>query len=135
MEAAGDADALVATLNSASGERTHIRGRDARGDVAARTGASEVVAYEAVSATAAPPEIDQAVRGDLTAVAVFSPRTAGIFAQLAPDTWRMNAERLSLYAISAAAAAPLSGFGFGDVVVAETPTADAMRAALCGAAK
>ncbi|MEM7269079.1 MAG: uroporphyrinogen-III synthase [Pseudomonadota bacterium] len=134
-QASGDAEGLIESLKDCLTPLTHIRGRESRGDVAVRLDASEVIAYAADATTTVPPEVDAAIRSDLTHVAVFSPRTAEIFAQLALDAWRMEYQRLSLVAISEAAAAPLRAFAWAEVIVAAESNADAMRAALCGAAK
>lgn len=144
ISADGDAAALAALvaarLDPAAGALIHVRGRDVAGDLAGALTARGFemrvhVAYEAVAIKAAPPEVDEAIRdGALDAAAFFSPRAGAIFAGLAPAAWRASLSSMTGFAISARAADALAPAGFGRIVVAEAPTAEALRAAICGAA-
>lgn len=141
-ESGGDAAALVSAILSGEGPRRflHVRGRDAAGDVvgalrAAGREAREIVAYAAEPSGPPPAEVDAAMRaGSLSAAALFSPRSAALFARAAPEAWRAAYPGMTAFAISAAAAAPLKGLGFGAMRVAERPDAAAFRAMLRAAA-
>ena len=135
---AGDAEGLVQSLIAAAPRNyLHVRGVHSRGDVAARLSQAgrptgELIAYEAVAAAQSPEEIDTAFKaGKIDAVALFSPRSASIFSQLAQADWL--GRRVTAYVISPATADPVRDTGFGRVVVAASPDGQAMRAAICSA--
>ncbi len=137
----GDGDRLVEVLSVARPLRyLHVRGAHTTGNIAERltfagrpTG--EVVAYEAIAATSAPEAVHTAINGgNIDALALFSPRTAAIFTSLARPEWTERLNRMIVYAISPAAAEPVKSLGFSDVVIADRPNGEAMRAAICGAA-
>ncbi len=140
----GDADALLSALLSARGagprRLVHVRGREAAGDMAGALCAAgravrEIVAYAAEPGGPPPEEVDAAMRdGGIDGAALFSPRSATLFAESAPEAWRANYPAMTAFAISAAAAAPLSGLGFGATSVSERPDAAAFRAMLRAAA-
>ena len=137
---AGDADRLVDSLKTADPKAyIHVRGVHSRGDVAARLTAAgrpttEVVVYEAVAADAAPREIDTAIlTGKIDAIALFSPRSASIFRRLARREWSERLSMATVYAISAAAAKPISDMGFAEVALAKRPDGQGMRAVICSA--
>lgn len=139
-DVAGDAESLVGTLiGAAPRSYLHVRGAQSRGAVAARLAGAgrptdELIAYEAVAAEYPPPEIDTAFKaGKIDAVALFSPRSASLFRNLAKVDWLRR--RVTAFAISAAAAEPVHDMGFAEVIVAERPDGPAMRAAICSAAK
>ncbi len=141
VDIAGDGDRLVEMLSASPSTRyLHVRGADTTGNIAERLTLAgrptdEVVAYEAVAATSAPKAVHTGiVSGDIDAVALFSPRTAAIFRSLARPDWTERLNRMILYAISPAVAEPVQGLRFSDVVVADRPSGEAMRAAICGAA-
>ncbi len=144
FSADGDAAALAALvanrLSPGRGALVHVRGLDVAGDLAESLTAKgfevrDHVAYEAVAVTAVPEAVDAAMLdGGIAAAAFFSPRAGAIFAGLAPDRWRAPLAGMTAFAISARAAASLAPAGFGRIVVAEAPTADALLAAICGAA-
>ena len=134
--AAGDAAAL-ARLALASGYRRffHPRGARVAGDLAGTLGAAgcslaaEVV-YRTEEADPPPPEVAAALRaGTVDLVTVWSPANARILARrLAELTAPLGGS--TLLAISEAAAAPLAGAGFGRVLIAPTPSRQAMLAAI-----
>lgn len=135
----GDAETMLGRILAGpdEGPYLHVRGADARVDLAARLraagrAAADLVVYRAVETGAPPPWLAEMLnRGDLGAAAFFSPRSAGCFAAAAP---RAGLAHVRAVAISAATAARLRGLGFARVEIAAEPTAAAMRAALCGAA-
>lgn len=86
ISAQGDAEALIALiLTTATGPLLHLRGREARGDIAARLTAAgipthEVIAY-AQEERPLTPEAIIALRGQTPVVApLFSPRSAALLA-------------------------------------------------------
>ncbi len=137
----GDGDRLVEVLSAARPLRyLHVRGAHTTGNIAERLTlagrpTSEVVAYEAIAATSAPKAVHTAINGgDIDALALFSPRTAATFMSIVRPEWTERLNRMILYAISPAAAEPVMSLGFSDVVIADRPNGEAMRAAICGAA-
>lgn len=144
IEGGGDADALLAGLLSAPGggprRLVHLRGREAAGDLAgalraAGREAREIVAYAAEPGGPPPEDVDAAMRaGRIDGAALFSPRSAALFAEGAPEAWCSAYSAMTAFAISAAAAAPLSGLGFGAMRVSDRPDAAAFRAMLRAAA-
>ncbi|MEL7466226.1 MAG: uroporphyrinogen-III synthase [Pseudomonadota bacterium] len=143
LSAGGAAADLVAMAKRRAapggGALLHIRGRDAAGDVSGALRAAgltvrEVVVYEAAAVTAAPESVAADIRaGRFAAAAFFSPRASSIFADLAREDWRGGLSVAAAFAISENAAKPLRHVGFGEVAIAEAPTAEALRAAICGA--
>jgi uroporphyrinogen-III synthase len=137
----GDVEALaglIATaLRPADGPLLHVRGRHAAGDLAGRLGAAGFETRAAEIYDQRPCPIDGEARallaaGGADAVAVFSPRSAALFAGLAASAgWSLAAA--TAVALSAAAAAPLEGLGFGRRVTAAEPTRAGMIAVLAGA--
>lgn len=131
QSAAGDAEALVAAIVAAggSGPLIHLRGRDSRGEVAARlTAAGLPTAEVIVYAQEAQPLTDAAhavLNGlDPVIVPLFSPRTAHLFAATQPTA------PLFIAALSAAVAAGLGELPCQKVIVAEKPEAAALLQAL-----
>lgn len=140
--AEGDAAALV-RLALADGARRflHVRGETVAGDVAGALGAggcdvAEAVVYGAEPADTVPAEVDAALAaGGASAIGLWSPRNARLFAEAARahPGWRLAA--LEGVAISAAAAGPLDGLGLSRVAVAARPDGEAMLDALTQAAE
>ena len=131
QSAAGDADALVAAIVAAdeSGPLIHLRGRDSRGEVAARLTAAGVLTTEViVYAQEAQPLTDAAyavLNGlDPVIVPLFSPRTAQLFAATQPTA------PLFIAALSSAVAAGLGELPCQKVIVAVKPDASALLQAL-----
>ncbi len=132
----GDARAL-AELARRSGIREffHPRGRDAAGDLKgwlAKTGqrVTEAVLYQAEETGAAPAPVTAALaRGAVGLVTVWSRRASAIFARHLASTGA-RLDNTALLAISAAAAEPLEASGFHRILLAETPNAAAMLAAI-----
>jgi uroporphyrinogen-III synthase len=129
--AAGDADALVAAILAAglAGPLIHLRGRDSRGDVAARlTRAGVATAEVEVYAQAPQPPSAEAkalLRGAAPVVVpLFSPRTATIFAGTRPTA------PLFIAALSPAVAAAVAELPTRRIVTASRPDAAAMVEAL-----
>jgi uroporphyrinogen-III synthase len=130
----GDVVALAALIarEHRGGAVLHVRGRHAAGDLVGRLAAAGVPARPAVLYEQRERPLPAAVVTALAegaAVALFSPRTAGLFADGArAGGWELG--RASAVALSGAAAAPLDGVGFGRVVVAASPIRAAMFEAL-----
>ncbi len=140
-DVSGNADKLVQVLLDANPQQyLHVRGVDARGDIAARLTKAgrpteEVVVYEAIETETAPAEVDTAIMaGKIDAVALFSPRSAAILKKLARVEWVSNLSTMTVFAISPSAAEPARDMGFANVVGAKQPNGSAMRAAICSAA-
>lgn len=129
----GDADGMVAALTARGpgGHWLHARGRDSAGDLAQRLDAAGwqvtpaiVYAQEEQHLTSGVRDVLE--RADPVVVAVFSPRSARIFAAQAGTV----AAPLQVVAISAAAAVPMAALGPAGVEVAATPDAPGMLEAL-----
>lgn len=131
QSAAGDADALVAAIIAAekSGPLIQLRGRDSRGEVAARLTAAGLPTAEAIIyAQDAQPLTDAAralLAGDHPVIVpLFSPRTAQLFAATQPKA------PLYVAALSPAVVAGLGDLGCEMVAVADHPDAKALLQAL-----
>jgi uroporphyrinogen-III synthase len=122
----GDADALVAALAHPGPPLIHLRGRDTRGDIAARLTRAGRDTAEAVvyGQEARPlPARARAALADETSpvlVAVFSPRSARLLRQAVPDL----RDTVTLAAFSPAVATELGNFP--RVLVADRPDGPAM---------
>lgn len=120
----GDLTALAALIRDEARGLTllHPAAAQPAGDLAALVGdvarVRTAAVYETVETDARPSEA-------WDAVLIHSPRAARALAGAAPDV----AGRLA-FAISEAAAAPLSPLGFAEVRIATAPTEDALLAAL-----
>lgn len=136
MEAGGDGDALIGALTAAEGRLLHVRGRDVAVDIASALHARgrdvrDIIAYAAIPGRNPDRMVDAAIAtGEVAAVALFSPRSAALFAHAAPIAWRGALKRMTALAISPAAAAPLQELGFERILIATNPNATAMRAEL-----
>lgn len=139
ISAAGDAAALMALLDARlrpeDGPVAVLRGETVAADVAAALRARgfetrETVVYAAAPSDHPPGAVARALAaGELRAAAFYSPRTAAAFADWARRA-RPPLARATAIAISAAAAAPLDGLGFGAVEVAAAPDGAAMLGAV-----
>lgn len=136
FSAEGDARAL-ADLARRSGIAgfLHARGRDAAGDLKgwlAESGqrVTEAVLYEAQETGPAPAPVAAALaRGTVDLVTVWSRRNGAILARRLPEAGAALGAT-ALLAVSAAAAEPLAGCGFGRTIVAGAPDGAAMLAAI-----
>jgi uroporphyrinogen-III synthase len=132
----GDVAALAALIAGAHRDGTvlHVRGRHAAGDLVGRLAAAGVPARAAALYDQTPrPATAEAVAALAAgaAVALFSPRTARLFAAAAQaDGWALG--RAAAVSLSPAADAPLDGLGFGRRLVAVASTREGMLAALAG---
>ena len=129
--AAGDADTLVTAIVAAgeSGPLLHLRGRDSRGDVAARLTAQAVPTAEVIVYAQEAQPLTDAARAVLAGhgpviVPLFSPRTAQIFAATRP------AAALYIAALSPAVAAGLGDLPCRMLRCAAKPEAAALLQAL-----
>ena len=138
LSAAGDVAALtalaLAEVRPGAGALLHVRGEHAAGDLAgalARHGI-EVRAAEIYRQTPCPIGGDAAAalaRGAIAVVALFSPRSARLFAaQARTSGWPLGG--VAAVSLSAAADAALVEAGFGARRIAARPDRDAMIAAL-----
>lgn len=137
----GDAEALanlaIADLSPGDGLLLHAAGSETRGDLAGRleragfTVRADVL-YEAIAASALPAIARDALSNQrIDGVLFFSPRTAGIFVNLADRAELRDAcARLRAYCISQATAAALHGFSFRSIHIAARPNEDALLALL-----
>lgn len=140
LSAHGDAEALLALILSSSdpGPFLHLRGQDARGDIAPRLAAKGRPAHAAIVYAQTPiPLTDSAQHvlscpdpvpdlvPDPVIVPLFSPRTAQLFAEQAG-----TGAPLWIVAISAATAKAVAGLQPARLAIAERPDAAAMLAAV-----
>jgi uroporphyrinogen-III synthase len=137
----GDAKALAALVKSRlrpdGGPILHACGAETRGDLAGRLTAAGYdvrtsVLYDAVAATGFPSSITAALcDGTVDAILFYSPRTAGIFAELARrDGLEAACRGIVAICISEAAAASVSDLAFRRTRIASHPSEDAILAAL-----
>lgn len=131
QSAAGDADALVAAVlaSGAGSPLIHLRGRDSRGEVAARLTAAGLPTAEAIVYVQEAQPLTAAARAvlhgkDPVIVPLFSPRTAQLFAATQPTAPSYVA------ALSPAVAAGLGELPRQKVIVADRPEAAALLQAL-----
>lgn len=138
LSADGDVAALAALVagrhRKAEGALMHVRGRHAAGDLAGRLAAvgfdvraAEI--YDQRPCLPGPEALALLQAGKAELVAVFSPRTARIFATEARERgWKLSGA--TAVALSAAADSELGKAGFARRIVAAAPTRDGMIAAL-----
>ena len=134
----GDVDDLAAMVIAAyrpgAGAFLHVRGRHAAGDLVGRLAAAGVPARAAEIYDQAPRPIEGRAQallavGEPAAVALFSPRSARLFAaQARAEGWPLGAA--TAVSLSRAADAALDGLGFGHRLVAPTPGRAGMLLAL-----
>lgn len=132
LSAHGDAEALLALILSSAdpGPFLHLRGQDARGDIAPRLAAKGRPAHAAIVYAQTPLPLTEAAHSllsghDPVLVPLFSPRTAQLFAEQAP-----TGAPLWIVAISAAAAKAVAGLSPARLTIAERPDAASMLAAV-----
>lgn len=144
QSANGDSGALALLAASAwlpgAGPYLHVRGRDTVGDLAGALAAEgietrEVVLYAAEPAATVPPAVTALLEeGRIGAAALFSPRSARLFAGFAAEAreagrgWKLGTA--TAIVISAATAEPLRALGFGRVEIAARPDVSGMIDAL-----
>lgn len=128
--AQGDAEALLDMILSLPepGPYLHLRGRDARGDLAPRLAAKGRPAHAAIVYDQRPIALTDDARAllaghDPVIVPLFSPRTAQLFCDQAP-----KGAPLWIAAISQGAAKAVSGLSPARLKVAERPDAASMLA-------
>jgi len=145
VSANGDVEDLtklaIDELDPAKGRVLHVGGTALAGDLVGALGkakfqAERVALYEARAATVLGGATIAAMgRGDLDGVLLFSPRTAGTFADLVKAADLDKACRaLTAYCLSPAVAAALGGLQFGAVRVAERPEQESLLALIDTAA-
>ena len=138
LSADGDVNDLAALVIAANrpgaGAFLHVRGRHAAGDLVGSLTAAGVAAraaeiYDQTPLPLAGPARTLLAEGGPAVLALFSPRSARLFAAQARDAgWPLA--RVTAVSIAAAADAGLDGLGLGRRVVAETPGRAGMVAAL-----
>ena len=132
VSAQGDAEALIALVLAShdQGPLLHLRGRDARGDIAPRLAAQGRPAHGAIVYAQDPQPLTPAARIALdgstpVVVPLFSPRSAALFAGQGPFS-----APLCITAISEATARAAASLAPHRISVAERPDAEAMVAAV-----
>lgn len=133
----GDVAALAALVAAAhrpgAGDFLHPRGRHAAGDLTGRLAGVGVPARAAEVYDQMPRPLSaearaQLARGEVDAVAVFSPRTAMLFAaEVRAGGWDLSC--VAAVSLAASADAALDGLGLGRRRVAAVPTREGMIAA------
>ncbi len=128
---------IVEKCRDRSAPMTHIRGESVAFDL--KTALQErdiplreLVAYRGASADALAPETrDLLLAGKIDAVILMSPRTAGIFAQLATEAGlREEARRLAFLCLSPAVAAATEPLSPTRVEIAKSPNLEGMLSAV-----
>ncbi|MBT4907273.1 MAG: uroporphyrinogen-III synthase, partial [Rhodospirillaceae bacterium] len=122
------ADLVLARLAPKDGALVHVAGTVTAGDLSGRLASSGFdvcrrVLYEAKPVGELPEEIEHPLEeGTLDAVLFYSPRTAAQFSDLvAAKGLAGHCSGIIALALSDAVAEKLSGLGFADVRIAETP--------------
>jgi uroporphyrinogen-III synthase len=140
LSADGDVDALAALaaarLDPEGGALVHVRGRRAAGDLVGRLRAAGFDArgaeiYEQATIPMPAAAAAALAGGGVDAVALFSPRSAALFAKAAAAS-RWDLGRAAAVSLGAAADAAVAGLGFGRRRIAEAPTRAALIEALTG---
>ena len=140
----GDVDALAALvqdrLRPEAGRLVHVAGRVSTGDLAARLRdagfeAERVPLYEAVAARALTPPACRALEAQaLAGVALFSPRTARLFAKLVLESGLDSTVRaLTAFCLSQAVAEAAATLSWQRVSVAAAPLQESLVACVTGA--
>ena len=135
--ASGDVEALaemiMASRDPAAGAVLHIAGTVSAGDLAGRLSAAGFDYRRAVLYAMQPAQTLSAVarealaRGTLSGVALYSPRTAALFAQLvAAHDLAATCTSLRAYCLSAAVAERLAPLSFSAKITADRPDQPAM---------
>ena len=140
----GDVDALAALatarLRPGAGRLVHVAGRVSTGDLAARLSAAgfeaeRVPLYDAVAVGALSPPARQALEAQtLAGVALFSPRTARLFAKLLRESGlETTARALTAFCLSQAVAVAVETLSWKRVCVAAAPRQEALVACVVNA--
>ncbi len=132
VSADGDAEALIALIKAQSpdGPLLHLRGRDARGDVAPRLTAAgvqtdTVIVYDQQPCAPTPAAL-RLLRGRVPLIVpLFSPRSARLFAAIVEPV-----APLRIVAMSEAVANAVDPALGGDIAIAKAPTSAAMVVAI-----
>ncbi len=132
ISADGDAEALIALIRSQppAGPLLHLRGKDARGDIAPRLTAAGVQTGAAIIYDQQPCPLTPAARRLLRGktpviVPLFSPRSARLFVASGEPV-----APLRIVALSRAVADAVDPVFATEVVIAQHPTSDAVLAAI-----
>ena len=132
LSANGDAEALLTLILSSAdpGPFLHLRGQEARGDIAPRLAAKGRPAHAAIVYAQTPLPLTNAARNLLSGqepvlVPLFSPRTAQLFTDAAPI-----GAPLWIVAISSATAKAVASLSPARLTIAERPDAASMLAAV-----
>lgn len=131
--AQGDVTSLSRLLSGKGLHVLHVAGADVAGELLpAEIVVTRLTAYQAVAATALPERAIAALRdGQVAYVALFSPRTAGLFVRLAQKAGLSPlAGGWTALCLSAAVARATEGFGFAETRVAARPDAASLLALL-----
>lgn len=140
IECGGDvrrvADAVKGQLSGPAGTIVHMAGSVVAGDLKGLLEAdgfevARLVLYEAHAVDELPKLAQDflavAAPGAKCGIALFSPRTAGLFVSLVDHAGLSDALKYcQAYCLSAAVADKIEGSGFGDVLVAGEPRQDAL---------
>ena len=140
----GDVDALAALatarLDPDSGRLVHVAGRVSTGDLAARLRAAGFEAeraplYDAVASHALSAPARRALEArNLAGVALFSPRTAHLFAKLARESGLDSTARtLTAFCLSQAVAEAAATLSWQRICVAAAPRQDSLVASVTSA--
>jgi len=145
--AGGDVEALVRLVTdsldpAATRGLLHPAGSVTAGDLVGQLGDAgfadvrRAVVYEAVARTALSPDAISALQGGMvSAVLIFSPRTAATFVRLIVEAALVRAvETVDALCLSAAVADRLEGLSFRRVLVADRPVQEALLGLLDGVA-
>ena len=140
----GGVDALAALaaarLRPDAGRLVHVAGRVSTGDLAARLSAAgfeaeRVALYDAAAARALSPPARRALAAQtLAGVALFSPRTARLFAKLLRESGlETTARALTAFCLSQAVAVAVETLSWKRVCVAARPRQEALVACVVNA--
>ena len=140
----GDVDALLGLaldrIRADAGRLVHVAGRVSTGDLAARLRgagfqAERVPLYDAVTASALTPSARRALEAQtLAGVALFSPRTARLFAKLLRESGlETTARALTAFCLSQAVAVAAETLPWQRIRVATAPRQEALVACVVGA--
>lgn len=130
----GTAEAMIARIAASGmpGPFLHVRGRHARGEIAAELTRRGLTAREAIlydqRALPPSPALAELPRDRLVLVPLFSPRSATLLAEAMPGV----SDHLHLICLSGAVAAALPRALRARAEIAENPTGEAMLSALSG---
>ena len=140
----GDVDGLAALtaarLRPEGGRLVHVAGRVSTGDLAARLrnagfAAERVPLYDAVATRGLTPPARRALEAQtLAGVALFSPRTARLFAKLVRESGlETTARALTAFCLSQAVAVAVETLPWKRICVATTPRQEALVACVVSA--